>query len=90
MIRATEECPNCHHRPGIRDAMDDALIALENGQPVPVEVLKRLPPFRASMIARVVGMAGGTLERGNPEQVRAEAVRVGGSGELGDWWAGGN
>lgn len=70
----------------LADAQDDCLLAIEDGRPVPVAALRKLPPFRASLMANIAAKAGVPLERGTTEQVRAEAAEVGGAGHLGAWW----
>jgi hypothetical protein len=72
--------------PAIRDNQDDCLIAIEDGNPLPVKALLALPPWRAVLMARVAEKAGVPMERGSVEQIRAEAVAVTGSGKLGSWW----
>ena len=83
----------CEHPPPERTPLRDlhanqdrCLIAIENGQSLPTKVLQALPPFRATMVAHVANLAGIGLEDGTYEQLWKEAVAVGGSGTLGDWW----
>jgi hypothetical protein len=63
-------------------AQDVCLIAITDGQPVPAASLGQLPPWRAVLIARVAERAGIPLEGGSVAQLRAEAARVGGAGQL--------
>jgi len=65
---------------------DDCLIAITEGEPLPVRAVQALPPWRAVMIARVASLADTDLERGSLTQLEAEARDVGGGGMLGDWW----
>jgi hypothetical protein len=75
---------------GSRDALlanqDECLLAIEDGNPVPVARLRALPPWRAVMLARIAAKAGVPLERGTVDQIQAEAREVGGAGALGPWW----
>lgn len=66
--------------------MDACLIDLDNGKPVSVKNLRKLPPWRAAMVARIADMTGLGLEHGTAAQVHENARRVGGMGKLGDWW----
>lgn len=61
---------------------DVCLIAIERGTPVPARILADLPPFRATLIAGVAERAGVPLEGGTYNELRLEASRVGGEGEL--------
>ena len=72
--------------PAIRDHQDDCLIAIEDGDPLPVRALRSLPPWRAVLMARVAEKAGIGLERGSVVQLVAEAWAVTGAGTLGNWW----
>lgn len=68
-------------------AQDDCLVAIADGdQPLSVERLMKLPPYRAWLIARIARKAGIGLEFGTIEQLRAEADKVGSKGTLGRWW----
>lgn len=62
-------------------AMDDCLIAITDGKPIPTARLRSLPPWRAVLIARVAHKAGamGTVE---VQALVDEARRVGGDGTL--------
>lgn len=71
----------------IRENEDRCLIAIEGRNPLPVQALLALPPWRAVMLARVAQLAGTGLERGTCEQIEAEARSVTGTGQLGEWWA---
>lgn len=75
-----------YHTADIYDAQDTCLIAIKDGTSIPVNVLRRIPPERAALIAVVASKAGIRLERGTYEQVRVEAGEVGARGILGDWW----
>lgn len=70
----------------IYGAQDDCLIAIEDGNPLKVDILQRIPPWRARLLASVAKKAGISLEKGTYEQLAAEAKKVGGNGKLGEWW----
>lgn len=61
--------------------MDDCLIAIEDGRPVPQASLRALPPWRAVLVARVAAKAGAIADDELARLV-AEARRVGGAGRL--------
>jgi hypothetical protein len=65
---------------------DDLLIAIQDGEPLPAEVLQRIPPFRALLIARIAERAGTGLEKGTVKQLEAEAQDAQSGGVLGEWW----
>jgi hypothetical protein len=65
---------------------DDCLIAIEDGNPLPVELLLKLPPWRAVLVARVAQRAKVPLEKGTVDQLISEARAVGGDGKLGNYW----
>ncbi len=65
---------------------DECLIAIQDRRSIPTKALKALPPWRARMLADVAERAGVKLEHGTAQQIKDEALRVGGSGRLGDWW----
>ena len=65
------------------DALQDlCLIAITDGYPLPARAIAGLPPWRAVMLGRVADKAGISIEGGTLEQLVAEAVRVGGEGQL--------
>jgi hypothetical protein len=72
--------------PEVYTVQDDLLIAIQDGHPLPTTQLKKLPPWRASMVASIAALAGVPLEQGTAEQLHEEARAVGGDGQLGDWW----
>lgn len=61
--------------------MDDCLIAMGDGHPIPQKTLRQLPPWRAVMVASVAVRAG-AMSKDDYEVLRAEARRVGGEGRL--------
>lgn len=65
---------------------DDLLIAIQDGEPLPVKILQRMPPFRALLIARIAEQAGTGLEKGTVQQLEAEAKDAQSGGVLGEWW----
>lgn len=65
--------------------MDECLIAIEDGKPVPTRALDSLPPWRAVLLARVAGRAGVQLEDGTVAEIREAARFVGGEAGPG-WW----
>jgi hypothetical protein len=66
---------------------DELLIAIADDMtPLSVDLLNKLPPYRAYLIARVARRAGRPLEFGTVEQLEEEAMKLGGNGKLGQWW----
>lgn len=67
---------------------DDALIAISYGQVVTVDMLAKLPPWRASMINRIAWKANSRQARStpSPQAVHALAGKHGGDCPL-DIWA---
>ena len=61
---------------GMHADQDDCLIAIEDGRPVPVRALSRLPPWRAVLVARVAERAGVPLELGSLGQLVSEQDRL--------------
>jgi hypothetical protein len=68
------------------DAMDDAMLALESHRRIPTEVLQRLPPWRAVMVAKLGIMAGFPLFMGSLEQMRRWAYKHSDAETMGNWW----
>jgi hypothetical protein len=62
-------------------AMDDVILAITDGQPVPMDRMRSLPPWRAVMMARLA-LAAGALDGDTVAVLVAEAVVVGGAGRL--------
>lgn len=62
--------------------MDDILIAITDGKPVPSKALAALPPWRAVLMARVAEKAGRPLEHGTLDDLVTAARRAGGNGKL--------
>lgn len=60
---------------------DDILINIEDGKRITKAMLKKLPPWRARVLAHIAERAGCPMEVTH-EEVRAEARRVGGEGVL--------
>lgn len=73
-------------------AQDHLLIAIRDGRPLPDVDLRRLPPWRAVLIARIADRAGVPLEHGTVAQLVDEATAVRGAGTLAptfaEWAAG--
>lgn len=63
-------------------AQDHLLIAIQDGRPLPDVDLRRLPPWRAVLIARIADRAGVPLEHGTVAQLVDEATAVRGAGTL--------
>ena len=83
--RIENESPG-YDRNTIYSFQDDLLIDIVNGKPLPTKWLRKLPPFRAYLIAQIAEKAGVGLEQGTAEQLGAEAAEVSGHGMLGEWW----
>jgi hypothetical protein len=67
-------------------AMDDVLIAFQDGREIPMLKLRSLPPWRAVLLARVMHKAG-ALSQGAVDSLVRDAIHVGGNGELpNDHW----
>lgn len=75
-----------YDRHDIYSFQDDLLIAIQDGEPLKTEILRKLPPWRAFLIACVADKAGTGLEHGTLDQLNAEAKAVTGAGTLGEWW----
>lgn len=88
--------PNGRHYDEVRDwpktparthaeifaVQDDCLVAMSSATPkVHVHQIRRLPPWRAVMIARIAWKAG-LLQRRDLDAMVREAQLVGGTGEL--------
>jgi len=56
------------------------------GGPVRTDVLRELAPWAAVVVARTAARSGVDLEQGTLEQLVAEALAVGCTGRLGEWW----
>jgi len=67
---------------GIYATQDDCLICIRNRFPIPDVSLRKLPPWRAVLIARIGAQAGVRMECGSLAELEAEAARVGGAGKL--------
>lgn len=70
----------------IYSAQDDCLNDIRNGKPLRADLLQRIPPLRAFLLASIAEKANTGLEKGTFEQLKAEAETVGDDGKLGDWW----
>lgn len=82
-------CEACYHNPAYSWAQDLILHQLLAGQPAPVRILTRLPPWRAVMLARAAVALGPGISVGTVDRLLAEARRVGGAGVLTEgWWNG--
>ena len=62
--------------------MDDCLIAITDGRPIPTDALAALPPWRAVLIGRVAEKAGVPFQDGTLAELVAEAQRVGGANQI--------
>lgn len=60
---------------------DDVLVAITDGRPVTRDMLWRLPPWRAVLLARVAAKAG-VMQPNEVIQLVEEARAVGGAGQL--------
>lgn len=65
----------------LMDAQDECLIAITDGGPFPWKHCRRLPPWRAVLIARVA-LKAGMVKPGAVEDLVEEARSVGGTGRL--------
>lgn len=62
---------------------DDCLLAITAGKPIPSDRLRRLPPWRAVMIARVAAKAGITVGDGSTaESLVGETLALNGAAHL--------
>jgi len=66
----------------LQAAQDDCIIAISDRRSPPDATLRRLPPWRAVMVARIADAAGVPLEKGTLDELTAEAARVTGAGRL--------
>lgn len=89
-LTAVRDCYRDHPYAGLETrklvaAMDNCLLAVTDGKPVPTAALSDLPPYRALMLARVAEKAGIPLQDGTVDQMKAAARTVTGGAGPG-WW----
>lgn len=75
----------CRQRADMMWAQDEILLAGVDRRTIPTEAIDLLPPWRARMCVNVALRAGARMERGDLDQLRATARRVGGAAGPG-WW----
>lgn len=58
-------------------AMDDIMLAVIDGQPIPTNTVDRLPPWRARLTVRMAMLGGAVLQDGTAEQFEQAAAEAG-------------
>lgn len=75
----------CLRRADWEWALDDIMIAVKDGRPIPTTAIDRLPPWRAVLYVTVALRAGGRLADGTLEQLTETVQKVGSYAQPG-WW----
>jgi hypothetical protein len=75
----------CLERATWQWAMDDIMLSAQDGRPIPTAAVDQLPPWRAVLYVSMALRAGGSLEQGDLEQLKAAAKAVTGYAPVG-WW----